>query len=95
MALSEELRIGSLADFIECNAQLASEVYNDAKIAPAEKLKTLSLAVRNQIMLARQQAANRREAFQLGMKLQGYNALVFDPGAPEAPAASPSLPPTA
>lgn len=97
MALSTETSITSLADFIDVNAKLASEVYNDAKMAPAEKLRNLSVAVRNQVMLSRQQAANRSEAFKLGMKLQGYNALVFDPGTPDQASlvAQPASPPAA
>jgi hypothetical protein len=51
----------SYNDMMTANAQLMSEVYTDPKLTAAEKMKTFSAGVRNQIMLSRDLAARRAE----------------------------------
>ena len=58
----------SYNDMMTANAQLMSEVYTDPKLTAAEKMKTFSAGVRNQIMLSRDLAARRAELMKFGMK---------------------------
>ena len=75
----------SYNDMMTANAQLMSEVYTDPKLTAAEKMKTFSAGVRNQIMLSRDLAARRAELMKFGMKAGGdLKALAFDPMAQPA-----------
>lgn len=75
----------SYNDMMTANAQLMSEVYTDPKLTAAEKMKTFSAGVRNQIMLSRDLAARRAELMKFGMKAgDDLKALAFDPMAQPA-----------
>lgn len=75
----------SYNDMMTANAQLMSEVYTDPKLTAAEKMKTFSAGVRNQIMLSRDLAARRAELMKFGMKAsEDLKALAFDPMAQPA-----------
>ena len=80
MAVTRELRINSYESMADANSQLMDEVFNDGKLTPAEKMKTFSIGVRNQIMLSRDLASRRAELSKHGMKPTGeIKELMFNP----------------
>lgn len=79
----EMTRINSYNDMMEANAHLMEEVYSDAKLTAAEKLKNFSIGVRNQVLISRDMSARRKELMSYGMKANGAaKQLVFDPTEP-------------
>lgn len=78
--VTQEVRIDSYDDMMECNSALMSEVYNDTKMTPAEKMKTFSIGVRNQVLLSRDLASRRQELFRYGLRVsEDMRALSFNP----------------
>jgi len=77
--------IHSYNDMMEANAQLMTEVYTDPKLTAAEKMKTFSTGVRNQVILSRDLAARRAELMKFGIKADNdLKALSFNPMAQAA-----------
>lgn len=67
-------------DFMEANAQLMSEVYSDPKLTAAEKMKTFTIGVRNQVLLSRDLATRRAELMRYGLKSSDeLKSLSFNP----------------
>jgi hypothetical protein len=80
MTISTETRIDGYEAMMEANASLMDEVFNDAKLTAAEKMKTFSIGVRNQVLLSRDLAARRAELFKYGMKGDAaLKSLTFSP----------------
>ena len=80
MAITQETRIDSYESMMEANAMLMDEVYNDGKLTAAEKMKTFSIGVRNQVILSRDLASRRAELFKYGMKADAaLKSLTFNP----------------
>jgi hypothetical protein len=80
MAITQETRIDSYQSMMEANASLMDEVYNDGKLTAAEKMKTFSIGVRNQVILSRDLASRRAELFKYGMKADAaLKSLTFNP----------------
>jgi hypothetical protein len=80
MALAQETKIEGYDSMMDANARLMSEVYNDAKLGAAEKLRCFSMGVRNQVLLSRDLSARRKELFGYGMKFGAdLKALNFNP----------------
>lgn len=78
--VSELQSLQSYNDFMEANAQLMSEVYCDPKLTAAEKMKTFSVGVRNQVILSRDLAQRRAELMRYGIKAgDELKALAFNP----------------
>jgi len=78
--VSRELRIDSYDAIMEANSNLMDEIYNDGKLTPMERLKGLTVGVRNQVMLSRDLAARRKELYSVGMKANGkIKSLGFNP----------------
>lgn len=72
--------IHSYSDMMEANAQLMTEVYTDPKLTAAEKMKSFSVGVRNQVILSRDLAARRAELMRYGMKADNeLKSLSFNP----------------
>ena len=83
-AVTQETRVDSYDAMMDVNAQLMTEVANDAQLTAAEKLKNFSIGVRNQVMLSRDLQARRKELFSYGMKANGATkSLGFSPVDPE------------
>jgi hypothetical protein len=75
--------IDSYESMMTCNAKLMEEVYNDAKLTAAEKMRTFAVGVRNQVALSRDQAGRRAELFKYGMKANNeVKSLIFNPLTP-------------
>ncbi|MBP8282880.1 MAG: hypothetical protein KAX46_03050 [Chromatiaceae bacterium] len=75
----------SYSDFMDANAQLMTEVYSDPKLTAAEKMKTFSIGVRNQVILSRDLATRRAELMRYGMKSSDeLKSLSFNPMAQAA-----------
>jgi len=86
MTISTETRIDGYEAMMEANASLMDEVFNDGKLTAAEKMKTFSIGVRNQVLLSRDLAARRAELFKYGMKANGaLKSLTFNPFENEQP----------
>lgn len=67
-------------DFMEANAQLMSEVYSDPKLTAAEKMKTFTIGVRNQVLMSRDLATRRAELMRYGLKSSDeLKSLSFNP----------------
>ena len=82
--VTREVRIDSYDDMMESNSALMAEVYNDPKMAPAEKMKTFSIGVRNQVLLSRDMASRRSEILRHGIQPPGdMRTLTFNPFSPE------------
>jgi hypothetical protein len=80
MTVQHEPAIDSYESMMNANAELMSEVYRDGKLTAAEKMKTFSIGVRNQVLLSRDLANRRAELFRYGMKANGnIKALNFSP----------------
>ena len=80
MTVSTETRIDGYESMMNANAELMNEVYNDQKLTAAEKMKTFSIGVRNQVLLSRDLAARRAELFKYGMKVDtALKSLTFNP----------------
>jgi hypothetical protein len=89
MAITQETKIEGYDSMMDANAHLMSEVYNDAKLGAAEKLRCFSMGVRNQVLLSRDLSARRKELFGYGMKFGAdIKALNFNPAETVAPAES-------
>lgn len=72
--------IHSYQEMMDANAQLMTEVYSDPKLTAAEKMKTFSVGVRNQVILSRDLAARRAELMRYGLKASDeLKALSFNP----------------
>ena len=73
-------RFDDYIDFMDANARLMEEVYTDGKLTAAEKMKTFSIGVRNQVLLSRDMAARRKELMSYGMKAdEAMKSLAFNP----------------
>lgn len=80
MATQQIPTLDSYEDIMTANAKLMEEVYSDAKLTAAEKMKTFSIGVRNQVLLSRDLASRRAELFRYGMKANGeLKSLNFNP----------------
>ena len=80
MTVQTEAPIDSYESMMEANADLMREVYYDGKLTAAEKMKTFSIGVRNQVLLSRDLASRRAELFRYGMKANGeLKSLNFNP----------------
>lgn len=85
--VTQEVRIETYEDIMDANVHLIQEVYNDPKLTSAEKMKTFSIGVRNQVLLSRDLASRRAELFKYGMKSNGsIKTLAFNPFESEEPA---------
>ncbi|WP_252178378.1 hypothetical protein [Endozoicomonas sp. 4G] len=83
--VTQETRIDSYESMMTANAALLDEVFNDAKLTAAEKMKSFSIGVRNQVLLSRDLASRRAELFKYGMKANGeLKSLNFNPMADKA-----------
>ena len=83
--VTQEIRIDSYESMMDANAALLGEVFNDKKLTAAEKMKTFSIGVRNQVLLSRDLASRRAELFKYGMKANGeLKSLNFNPMADKA-----------
>lgn len=90
MTISPETRIDSYESMMNANASLMDEVFNDGKLTAAEKMKTFSVGVRNQVLLSRDLAARRAEVLKYGLKVESeLKSLTFNPfqGKPADPTA--------
>ena len=77
---ADMVRFNGYNDFMDANARLMEEVYTDPKLTAAEKMKTFSIGVRNQVILSRDLAARRKELMSYGMKANGaVKSLAFNP----------------
>jgi hypothetical protein len=80
MTIQTEIPIDSYESMMDANAELMREVYRDGKLTAAEKMKTFSVGVRNQVLLSRDLASRRAELFRYGMKANGeLKSLNFNP----------------
>jgi len=80
MTVQTETPIDSYESMMNANADLMREVYYDGKLTAAEKMKTFSIGVRNQVLLSRDLASRRAELFRYGMKANGeLKSLNFNP----------------
>jgi hypothetical protein len=80
MTVITETPIDSYESMMSANADLMNEVYRDGKLTAAEKMKTFSIGVRNQVLLSRDLASRRAELFRYGMKANGeLKSLNFNP----------------
>jgi hypothetical protein len=86
MTVQTEVPIDSYESMMNANAALMNEVYHDGKLTAAEKMKTFSIGVRNQVLLSRDLANRRAELFKYGMKANGeLKSLNFNPMDSSAP----------
>lgn len=87
MATTPEIRIDNYDAMMNANSSLMTEIFNDAKLSAAEKLRNFSLGVRNQVALSRDLSARRRELMTYGMKIsESTKSLAFDPSSEQAAA---------
>ena len=78
--VSKEVRISNLEDMMDVNASCMEEIVNDSKLTAVERMKGLSMAVRNQAILSRDQQNRITMLAKLGMKANGATkALAFHP----------------
>ena len=77
--------ITSYNDMMVANAKMMTEVYTDPKLTAAEKMKSFSAGVRNQVSLSRDLAARRAELMKFGIKADAdLKSLSFNPMNQEA-----------
>jgi len=76
------IRLDTYSSMMDANASIMEDIVNDEKMAPAEKLKSFSVGIRNQAILNRDLAARRKELITLGMKPNSdIQTLTFNPEA--------------
>lgn len=76
----QEVAIRDLDDMMDVNSKVMSEIVNDNKLTPMERMKGISMGVRNQAVLSRDQQARIAMLARLGMKANGQlKSLSFQP----------------
>lgn len=78
--IQTEKRIESMGDIIGMASDLMAEVYNDGKMAPAEKIKAFSQGSRVVLGVRAEMRKTALDLSRMGFRVNGnLNALAFSP----------------